>query len=179
MKTSWHLQLTRCTRCTWDKVYRNESNSWFAPLPFTPLPFTYLTTEDKQWIALHHSNNVWMESQRCNSNMLPWEKNIWEPCEDKKWEDEKCWHMSTFGVYHPQKPGQLRVVFDSSPQHSGLSLDDKLLKGPDLNNSLLVFGHSPSPAVAIIGLRRAIRVAAQEFKSCSCSCMHQQVICVL
>lgn len=119
--------------------------------------------------------------------------------------------MPIFGVYHPKKPKQIRVVFDSSAQHHNISLNNVLLTGPDLNNNLLgvllrfrkevfaitvdiqqmfhcfkvredyqnflkffwfrdsdptkdvieyrmkvyVFGNSPSPAVAIYGLRRA------------------------
>ncbi|XP_061772193.1 uncharacterized protein LOC133562225 isoform X2 [Nerophis ophidion] len=132
--------------------------------------------------------------------------------------DEECWYFPTFGVYHPRKPDQIRVVFDSSAQHAGISLNDVLLSGPDLNNSLLgvllcfrkervvimadiqqmfhcflvhedhrnflrflwhqdndlrkpvieyrmrvhVFGNTPSPAVAIYGLRKAIREGAQQ-----------------
>lgn len=52
-------------------------------------------------------------------------------------EEEECWYLSTFGVFHPQKPRQIRVVFDSSAQHSGISLNNVVLMGPDLNNSLL------------------------------------------
>lgn len=52
-------------------------------------------------------------------------------------EDEECWYLTMFGVYHPQKPNQIRVVFDSSAQYFGVSLNDVLLTGPDLNNSLL------------------------------------------
>lgn len=52
-------------------------------------------------------------------------------------ENEECWYLPFFAVYHPQKPGQIRVVFDSSAQHQGISLNNVLLKGPDLNNSLL------------------------------------------
>lgn len=124
--------------------------------------------------------------------------------------EEERWYLHIFGVYHPKKPGQIRVVFDSSAQHDGVSLNNVLMTGPDLNNLLLcvlirfrkesvahvdiqqmfhcflvktehrnflrflwfkdndlskevteyrmrehVFGHSPSPAVAIYGLRRA------------------------
>lgn len=41
-----------------------------------------------------------------------------------------------FGVYHPQKPEQIQVVFDSSAECDGTSLNQVLLSGPDLNNSL-------------------------------------------
>lgn len=50
---------------------------------------------------------------------------------------EECWFLPIFGVYHPQKPGKIRVVFDSSAQFEGISLNDTLLTGPDLNNTLL------------------------------------------
>lgn len=52
-------------------------------------------------------------------------------------EGEECWYLPTFGVYHPQKPDQIRVVFDSSAQQNGVSLNSVLLTGPDINNSLL------------------------------------------
>lgn len=52
-------------------------------------------------------------------------------------ENQECWYLPTFGIYHPQKPDQIRMVFDSSAKHKGISLNDVLLKGPDLNNTLL------------------------------------------
>ena len=42
-------------------------------------------------------------------------------------------------VVNPRKPGRLRVVFDCSPKFNGTSLNDKLMKGPDLANSLVGF----------------------------------------
>lgn len=47
---------------------------------------------------------------------------------------QECWYLPTFGVYHPQKPGKIRVFFDSSAWFKGTSLNDMLLSGPNLNN---------------------------------------------
>lgn len=52
-------------------------------------------------------------------------------------DDQECWYRPTFGVYHPRKPEQICMVFDSSAPFEGVSLNDMLLIGPDLNNSLL------------------------------------------
>ena len=41
------------------------------------------------------------------------------------------------GVYHPQKPGKIRVVFDCSAVYNGESLNSHLLQGLDLTNKLL------------------------------------------
>ncbi|XP_076832060.1 uncharacterized protein LOC143477359 [Brachyhypopomus gauderio] len=131
---------------------------------------------------------------------------------------QERWYLPIFGVYHPQKKDQIRVVFDSSAKYEGLSLNDVLLRGPDMNNTLLgvlmrfrkepiavtadiqqmfycfivkeedrdflrflwfkendpnkqiieyrmkvhVFGNSPSPAVAIYGLRKAALFGEKE-----------------
>lgn len=48
-----------------------------------------------------------------------------------------CWYLPVFGVYHPQKTGKIRVVLDSSTQYEGISLNDVLLSGPNLNNTLV------------------------------------------
>ncbi|KAJ8359027.1 hypothetical protein SKAU_G00155520 [Synaphobranchus kaupii] len=102
---------------------------------------------------------------------------------------EECWYLPLFGVYHPKKPNKIRVVFDSSAPHGEVSLNDVLLTGPDLNNSLLgvlirfrkervaitadiehmmrvhFFGNSPSPVVAIYSLRRAAKEAEADYGS--------------
>ncbi|XP_078345322.1 uncharacterized protein LOC144630841 [Oculina patagonica] len=49
----------------------------------------------------------------------------------------QVWYLPHFGVYHPRKPNQIRVVFDSSAEFKGTSLNKELLPGPDLMNSLI------------------------------------------
>lgn len=38
-------------------------------------------------------------------------------------------YLPFFGVYHPQKHNQIRVVLDSSAKFNGVSLNDVLLTG--------------------------------------------------
>ncbi|MCG8044768.1 MAG: hypothetical protein N0E48_03640, partial [Candidatus Thiodiazotropha endolucinida] len=47
------------------------------------------------------------------------------------------WYIPHHGVYHPQKPDKIRVVFDCSATFEGSSLNSHLLQGPDLTNKLL------------------------------------------
>ena len=49
----------------------------------------------------------------------------------------KTWFIPQHGFYHLDKPGKIQVVFDCSAKCKGNCLNDLLLKGPDLINSLL------------------------------------------
>lgn len=82
-----------------------------------------------------------------------------EPAPPSK-EGEETWYLPIFGVYHLQKPGQIRVVFNSSVKHKGISLSDILMSGPDLNNTLL--------GVLICFCREPIAVTA-DVQRCSTS----------
>ena len=46
-----------------------------------------------------------------------------------------AWYIPHHGVYHPEKPEKIRVIFDCSARFCGTSLNDQLLQGPDLTNS--------------------------------------------
>ena len=50
---------------------------------------------------------------------------------------EEHWYLPRFGVYNDMKRGKIWVVFYSSSRYQGFSLNDVLLTGPDLTNSLL------------------------------------------
>ena len=49
----------------------------------------------------------------------------------------KIWFIPHHGVYHPSKPGKIRVIFDCSAEFDERSLNKELLIGPDLTNHIV------------------------------------------
>ena len=47
------------------------------------------------------------------------------------------WYLPHHPAFNPQKPGKIRVVFDCSAKYQNTSINDQLLQGPDLTNSLV------------------------------------------
>ncbi|KAJ8381227.1 hypothetical protein SKAU_G00020050 [Synaphobranchus kaupii] len=123
------------------EVYQDDEHSWVAPLPFRsprrPLPSNReqavkrlsslrRTLERKPEMKSHYTEFMQRMLDNDQAERAP-------PLEAGK----EHWYLPTFGVYHPKKPGQIRVVFDSSAECEGVSLNNVLLSGPDLNNTLL------------------------------------------
>lgn len=123
------------------EVHQDHSGSWVAPLPFRSprqqlpnnrrqahdrLISLCRTLEKRLQMKAHFIEFMENMLQRGHAEVAP-------PLQPGK----ECWYLPLFGVYHPKKPNKIRVVFDSSAPHAGVSLNDVLLKGPDLNNGLL------------------------------------------
>ena len=77
------------------------------------------------------------------------------------------WYLPHHAVFHPHKPGKVRVVFDCSAQHGGTSLNDQLLKGPDFLNSIVaVLTRFREEKVAIVadveGMFNQVRVSEKD-----------------
>lgn len=58
------------------------------------------------------------------------------PDNDLSLNDGSVWYIPHHGVYHPKKPGKIRIVFDCSAEYEGEVLNRHLLQGPDLTNNL-------------------------------------------
>ena len=52
-------------------------------------------------------------------------------------ETARAWYLPHHSVVHPRKPDKVRVVFDCAAKFQGTSLNQQLLQGPDLSNSLI------------------------------------------
>ena len=48
----------------------------------------------------------------------------------------KMWYLLHHGVYHSNKPGKIRVVFNLSNDYKGRCINRELLYGPDLTNQI-------------------------------------------
>ena len=54
-----------------------------------------------------------------------------------EWRDgSHAWYLPHHPVIHPQKPDKVRVVFDCAAKFQNVSLNQQILQGPDLTNSL-------------------------------------------
>ena len=51
--------------------------------------------------------------------------------------DGMVWYLPHHPVLHPEKPDKTRIVLDCAAKYANTSLNDLLLQGPDLNNSLV------------------------------------------
>ncbi len=123
------------------ELEKDESNSWVAPLPFRAPRCRLLNNRCqamKRLSSLRRNleRNPEMKQQFFSFKGKVFSKNHAEEAPPLL-EGEECWYLPLFGVYHPKKPGNIRVVFDSSAHHEGVSLNDVLLSGPDMNNTLL------------------------------------------
>lgn len=123
------------------EVYRDNSNNWVAPLPFRVPQQRLSNNREQTYTRFATLEKTLRRKPEMKDQFLEFMEKIFErkhaevapPLED----NEECWYLPTFGVYNPQKPGNIRVVFNSSMKYSGTSLNDVLLTGLDLSNSLI------------------------------------------
>lgn len=123
------------------EVYQNGGNSWVAPLPFRSSRPELPSNREQALKRLHSLRKTLDWNPEMKKQYTEFIQNMLnnDHAEDAPplESDKENWYLPSFGVYHPQKSDQVRVVFDSSAEFEGLSLNKVLLSGPDLNNTLL------------------------------------------
>ncbi|XP_056016958.1 uncharacterized protein LOC130053620 [Ostrea edulis] len=123
------------------ELYRNDSGQWVAPLPFKE-PRRRLP--DNRQLAVKRAHildvNLKRNPEKCLHATTFMQQIIDSGHAERAPpvnEREEFWYLPIFSVYHSKKPNQIRMVFDSFAQFNGVSLNNVLLSGPDLTNSLL------------------------------------------
>ena len=120
---------------------RNEAGSWEAPLPVRD-ELSRLPNNREDALKRFKSTSRTLEKKPLTKQhyfdfmQKLFEKGHAEPAPEISPSTPR-WYLPHFGVYHPQKPDKIRVVFDSAAETKGTSLNKILLSGPDLTNNLL------------------------------------------
>ena len=125
------------------RVKKNEGGNWTAPLPLrnqvSRLPDSY----DDALKRLKSTRKVLDRKHEMKDHYFSFMPKILDnnhaeraPTNEVHTSKPK-WYLPHFGIYHPQKPDKIRVVFDSAVEVDGISLNKMLLSGQGLANSLL------------------------------------------
>ena len=64
-------------------------------------------------------------------------KGYAEKSDPKANQQGKTWFILYHGVCHPSKPSKICVAFDCSAEYDGVSVNKRLLSGPDLTNQIV------------------------------------------
>lgn len=139
-----------------DEFRRDCDGSWKAPLPFKKhrqkLPNNKPQAVKRATILANNLSKNDTKRQHFTAFIEKlFNKEHAGPAEPLE-ENQECWYLPLFGVYNPKKPDQIGGLFDSSATYSGISLNNVLLQGPDLTNSLLgILLRFRKEMVAIVG----------------------------
>ena len=126
-------------------IHKNEKGNWVMPLPFRSPDASMPNNREQATSRLNSLLRTLKRKPQMATDYFQFLGKVFEKghaipvstTDPKHRQDEgKVWYLPHFGVYHPKKPTQIRVVFDSSAEYKGVSLNKELLTGPDLTNSL-------------------------------------------
>lgn len=125
-----------------ESIRQKEDGHYELPLPFkTDKP----NLPDNKRCAVHRLTSL---ERRLRRNKQYYEDYVHfmndiitrgdaEKVPQPELDNQPAWYIPHHGVYHPHKPGKIRVVFDCSARCQETSLNDHLLTGPDLTNTLV------------------------------------------
>ena len=110
---------------------RDSTGSWVAPLPFRSPRQSLPNNREQAVQRAKYLDSSLRRNPTKREHMVEFMQKILDnnhaevapPLQN----NEECWYLPLFGVYHPKKPDQIRGVFDSSAKFNGISLNNVLL----------------------------------------------------
>ena len=126
-------------------IHKNQTGHWEMPLPFRQTEVKMPNNCNQAVNRLNGLLRMLKKKPQMEKDYLEFMEKMLSkghaspvPQEEviSKKQSGRVWHLPHFRVYHPKKPTQIRVVFDSSAEFEGVSLNKELLSGPDMMNSL-------------------------------------------
>lgn len=96
-----------------EELHRDEKNSWIGPLPFRS-PRPRLPNNRTQALSrLHSLQRTLNKNPEMKEQFVAFMEKLFENGHSEEapplHKNEACWYLPIFGVYHPQKLGQIRV----------------------------------------------------------------------
>lgn len=128
-------------------IHKNENGNWVMPLPFRSTKPVMPNNREQAVCRFNSLLRTLRRKPQMEEDYFKFLGKVFDrghavpvPAEEQSQSHQdtgKVWYLPHFGIYHPKKPTQIRVVFDSSAEYKGVSLNKELMTGPDLANSLL------------------------------------------
>ena len=123
-----------------DGIIQTNEGNYTMPLPFRARPKELPNNRRMAEKRLELLKAKLAKNKQLKSDYMKFMSDIIatgdaEPVPGNGCEGSK-WYIPHFGVYHPKKPGKIRVVFDCSAKYADICINDYLIQGPDLMNRL-------------------------------------------
>ena len=104
----------------------------------TSLPNNRIVAENRlESLRRRLEKDSWLHQHYTETMQTYLEKGYAEPVEDGCSGSGHSWFLPHHPVLSPNKPRKVRIVFDCASRCKGVSLNDELMQGPQLMNSLL------------------------------------------
>jgi len=160
------------------ETHQRVDGHYEMPLPFKKEEAIFQNNRDLAVNRLKHLKKRLKSDQNYRKDYQDFMQNIISnghaervPENELAINDGHTWYVPHHGVYHPKKPGKIRVVFDCSAMYKGESLNKELLQGPDLTNNLIgVLCRFRKEPVASCAMSRKCFIKSRSQKATVTSC---------
>ena len=119
-----------------------EGNHYKLPLPLRNSDAVFPNNRRMAELRLKNLKKRFIKDKQYHKDYTSFmedmiKKGYAEKSDPKANQQGKTWFILYHGVYHPSKPGKICVVFDCSAEYDGVSVNKRLLSGPDLTNQIV------------------------------------------